>query len=392
MVVLSLLVAIGLTPRASGQPFSDCLSTVTNATLVIPSDVASELGPSGQTLSAGDQIAVFTDDGLCAGAGAWSEETLSIAAAGVNPVEEVGFEPGGAFQFRIWDASEEAVHASSAAYAPCEDDQPLCQSEGTYQQDMIYVVTALTASEDGGSGDEAVTVTDVTASTAQDPNVAANTIDNDRSTRWSAFGKGAWVQHTLSAETTLDRVGIAWYKGNVRRATFAIALSTDGSSWTTVYEGTSNGSTLHRETYTFKAAPARYVRITGYGNTQNRWTSITEVDVVEGGNRPLANKQLAMNTEFAPDESLPETFTLNANYPNPARHRTTIPYALPASAHVVLDVYDLLGRRVARPVDTAQPPGRYTATVDVSSWSSGVYIYRLRAGDEIRQGRLVVVQ
>jgi hypothetical protein len=342
----------------------------------------------------------------------------------VNSQEQVGFEAGDTFQFRIWDVSEETVYAPSATYASCNSAGPLCQDSNTYQQDMVFTITALNAAEDGGgdsggdgggdSGDSGggdsgggdsgggdgggdgggtvVTVTGVTASTEQDPNVATNTVDDNLSTRWSAWGEGAWIQHTLSAETTLDRVGIAWQYGDERRADFAIALSTDGSSWTTVYEGTSSGSTLDREYYTFEATPARYVRITGFGNTQNSWTSITETDVSGQSDQQPASKLLALETDSNVKKSLPETLTLEPNYPNPAHQRTTVTYGIPTAGRVVLEVYDLLGRRVARPVDTSQEPGRYNVTIDVSNWSSGVYIYRIQAGQEVRQSRMVVVQ
>jgi hypothetical protein len=309
-------------------------------------------------------------------------------------MDNAGFKLGDAFEFRIWDASEETVYVASASFASCDAAAPLCQESGTYQPDKIYTVTLLKASgNNDGDATEPVTVTDVVASSEQDPNVAARTIDNDLSTRWSTGGKGAWIRHALSAEITLDRVGIAWQHGDQRQADFAIALSTDGSSWTTVYEGTSSGSTLDREYYTFDATPARYVRVTGYGNTQNNWTSITEVDVTSQRNGASLNgDQLATATTLSLTESLPETFSVDPNYPNPARHQTTVSYALPSPAHVVMDVYDLLGRHLARPVDTSQRPGRYNVRIDVSNWSSGMYIYRIRADGEVRQGRMVVVQ
>jgi hypothetical protein len=388
MVLFSTL---GVAERSAAQYFSDCLSTWSNATVIIPSDVGSDLGGTSNTLSAGDEVAVFTEDGLCAGMGTWTGEHLAIAAAGVNEIDDVGFKPGDALAFRIWNTSEEIVYVASAAFASCADADPLCVDSGTYHQDKIYTVTQLEASDDASNGGDALTVIDVAASGEQAPNVASNTIDDNLSTRWSTGGKGAWIRHTLSAETTLDRVGIAWQHGDTRRADFTIALSTDGSSWTTVYEGTSSGSTLDREYYAFDATPARYVRITGYGNTQNNWTSITEVDVTGRENQPMTHKQLAVEATSPVDETLPETVSLDSNYPNPARHQTIIPYAIPTPTHVVLDIYDLLGRRVARPVDTSQEPGRYNARIDVSRWSSGVYIYRLRAGDAVRQGRMVVV-
>ncbi len=82
----------------------------------------------------------------------------------------------------------------------------------------------------------------------------------------------------------------------------------------------------------------------------------------------------------------PEDYVLHANYPNPVRYETTIAYELPEEAHVHLEIFDMLGRAVHVLVDQKQPPGRFSATWDGRSTSgapasSGVYMYRLTAGD-----------
>lgn len=401
--VALLLLVVGALQVVRGQPFSDCVTSISNATIIIPHEVVIGLVPPGDTPSAHDNIAVSTDEGRCVGAGRWTGDALVIAAAGRPDSTSPGLRPGDPLRFSAWDASANTMYALSATYADCPAGQPLCQSDGRYAPDRIVRVSGLEVIEaipDGAhAADPAdeetdpVTLTGVTASAAQTGNTASNTIDGDLATRWSARGHGVWIQYTLSAPTRLDRIGIAWLHGDRRRARFAIALSTDGASWTTVYDGTSSGSTLKPEDYAFDAEPARYIRITGYGNTWNVWTAITEVTLPMSGGTHAVNKQLALDARASgAAEPLPETLLLEPNFPNPARDRTTIAYGVPTPGHVLLEVYDLLGRRVARPVDAPHAPGRYEALIDVSRWSSGVYIYRLRAGSDVRQRRLVVVQ
>ncbi|MFI7678752.1 polysaccharide lyase family 7 protein [Actinophytocola sp. NPDC049390] len=126
---------------------------------------------------------------------------------------------------------------------------------------------------------EPVAVRSVIAS-GDDGNVAANTLDGDLSTRWSDEGNGVWIRYDLGAETTLGSLAIAWHNGDERRATFEVQTSSDGTSWATVVNRrTSSGTTRQAETYDFVDRAARYVRVVGYGNTVNDWTSITEVDV-----------------------------------------------------------------------------------------------------------------
>ena len=64
--------------------------------------------------------------------------------------------------------------------------------------------------------------------------------------------------------------------------------------------------------------------------------------------------------------ALPERFELGANYPNPFNPSTMIPYQLPASMHVRLEVFNLLGQRVATLVDGEQPAGFHTASWDAT--------------------------
>jgi hypothetical protein len=129
------------------------------------------------------------------------------------------------------------------------------------------------------AADPPLTVTGVVAS-ADDGNVAANTLDNNLNTRWSAEGDGVWIQYDLGTTQTVGSVSIAWHKGDTRRNTFDVQASNDAATWTKVLNNkTSSGNTLQPQNYGFTATPARYLRITGHGNTSNDWTSITETTV-----------------------------------------------------------------------------------------------------------------
>jgi len=89
---------------------------------------------------------------------------------------------------------------------------------------------------------------------------------------------------------------------------------------------------------------------------------------------------------------VPERFKLYGNYPNPIRRSTTIRYDLPSERHVKLRVYDVLGRHVATLVDEAQKPGQKTVTWQAAEMASGVYVYRLTAGDQSDTGKMTIVR
>jgi cyanophycinase len=80
------------------------------------------------------------------------------------------------------------------------------------------------------------------------------------------------------------------------------------------------------------------------------------------------------------------------NYPNPFNPSTTIHYQISIHTHVTLTVFDLLGREVAALVDGMEDPGEKTATFDGSALASGVYFYRLKAGEFVQTRKLVLVR
>ena len=94
--------------------------------------------------------------------------------------------------------------------------------------------------------------------------------------------------------------------------------------------------------------------------------------------------------------ALPERFALGQNYPNPFNPSTIIPYQLAASSQVRLEVFNLLGQRIAMLVDGERPAGFHTAmwhATDAAGRAvgAGVYIYRMTVGVERQTGRMVLV-
>ena len=83
--------------------------------------------------------------------------------------------------------------------------------------------------------------------------------------------------------------------------------------------------------------------------------------------------------EDDPTPSVPMTYDLKQNYPNPFNPSTVIQYDLPASSHVTLAVYDILGRVVATPVDGIMSAGPQHIVFHARGLASGVYFYRLEA-------------
>ncbi len=89
---------------------------------------------------------------------------------------------------------------------------------------------------------------------------------------------------------------------------------------------------------------------------------------------------------------LPVSFSLEQNYPNPFNPSTTIRYGVPARSYVALAVFNALGQQVASLVQGEREAGYHEVMLDASGLSSGVYFYRLTAGDFMETRRLVVTK
>ncbi|MCH8556649.1 MAG: T9SS type A sorting domain-containing protein [Balneolia bacterium] len=101
-------------------------------------------------------------------------------------------------------------------------------------------------------------------------------------------------------------------------------------------------------------------------------------------------------TEFATSiqdgANVPHEFSLSPSYPNPFNPTTQIRYGLADASHVTLEVYNMIGQRVATLVNEQQTAGYHTVSFDGSRLSSGVYIYRILAGNFTATRKMTLVK
>ena len=91
-------------------------------------------------------------------------------------------------------------------------------------------------------------------------------------------------------------------------------------------------------------------------------------------------------------ELLPKEFALHQNYPNPFNPITTIEFSLPESRLVRLEVFDIVGRNVSTLINTQKEAGFHSVQFNGSGLSSGVYLYRIQAGDFVQVKKLLLVK
>ncbi|MCP4634681.1 MAG: T9SS type A sorting domain-containing protein [candidate division Zixibacteria bacterium] len=132
------------------------------------------------------------------------------------------------------------------------------------------------------------------------------------------------------------------------------------------------GTSTAEDTATFGfTIPASFGRVMG------EWTTVDWRDLFNGG---------------ITIEPLPISYDLSQNYPNPFNPTTTINYQLPKDCDVTLEVYNLLGQRVATLVDGYVGAGYHTVDWNAATYSSGVYFYRLQADNFQQVKKMMLVK
>ena len=230
-------------------------------------------------------------------------------------------------------------------------------------------------------------------------------LSTNNGTSWTPVNSGLTNTYVLS-------LGVSGTNLIAGTAMGGIYLSTNnGTSWTPVNLGltTSGGfwSFAVSGTNIFAGSFGGSVFLSTNNGTS--WTSVSEdlpgrivsALVVSGKNlfagtvwggvwrRPLSEMVTSVERTSM---DLPAQFSLGQNHPNPFNPSTTISFSVPSKLFVSLKVFDALGREVSNLVAEELPAGTYTRHWDAAALPSGVYFYRLQAGEYLETNRMVVLK
>ena len=199
--------------------------------------------------------------------------------------------------------------------------------------------------------------------------------------QWDDAGVG--ISHVLGIGDSL----YMWYTSGVKMT--GVAVSKDGiTNWK---KSAANPVLVPGVAWDAQRACAGTVLLVG--DTLHMW--------YDGWRTPYTSYQYSIGHAWSkvvvnsvPDgqRELPRQFMLAQNYPNPFNPSTTIKYELPKASEVRLSVYDLLGREVSVLVNEKRDAGVHEVKFNGANLASGVYFYRLRAGDFVQSKRLVLLK
>lgn len=126
---------------------------------------------------------------------------------------------------------------------------------------------------------ENLIILSASATNEQSGNPASNVLDGSLDTRWSSSVNGVQLTMELDSLATVTEVKIAAFAGNKRKAYFDLETSIDGSVWTSHGSWETNGASLELQSMNIADSTAKYVRLTGHGNSSNGWNSFTEIEI-----------------------------------------------------------------------------------------------------------------
>jgi phosphatidylserine/phosphatidylglycerophosphate/cardiolipin synthase-like enzyme len=171
---------------------------------------------------------------------------------------------------------------------------------------------------------------------------------------------------------------------------------------------TGSGYILHHKYCVIDAEDPAWspVTITGSHNWSNSAETSNNENTLIIQDHPIANLYLqeftaryyqyggsdTIRVGVDAQETLPLTTRLEQNYPNPFNPSTTITIALAEKAHVLLRVYDLLGREVAMLYDGPLSAGTASFRFDARGLASGAYLVRMQAGGVTATRRILLVR
>jgi hypothetical protein len=188
-----------------------------------------------------------------------------------------------------------------------------------------------------------------------------------------------WAGPPILTGNLTNRVKIEWQTLSEIN-TYRFYAQRQGQTWETIDSVNAGGTSLSIRQYA----------VTDPNVTAGTWVyRIKEVDL-DGSIHysPTVSTTLLANG----GNPVVTAYALEQNYPNPFNPSTTIQYALPNAANVKLTVFNMLGEETATLVNETRPAGIHTVQFDGSRLASGLYFYRLQAGQYVEMKKLVLIK
>jgi hypothetical protein len=340
LLILGLAVEIILPAEAQTNFKQNCITNGANNANVVVDQTLSPSLDGNESLAAGDTLVAYTDDGRCAGYEVWTgNDDVSFSVAGPNAAtddpDRQGYASDETLKLKIFDASEDQYtdYESNISFTPCSEvGVGLCENEGTYTPDVVYVVEGLSSS--------ALPV---------------------ELTAFEALRSG-------------ENVTLGWRTASeTNNSGFEVQHRRDGESWSTLTFVEGAGTTTNPQSYRYQTDELKY------GTHKFR---LTQVD--RDGSQ---SKSETVNVQF----SLISAYEISKVSPHPVQRTASLDLTVKNKQRVTVRVYDLLGREQGVLLSKTLPADQTESLrLDASRLPSGQYFLRIE-GESFRETRRMTV-
>ncbi len=181
---------------------------------------------------------------------------------------------------------------------------------------------------------------------------------------------------TFTASVNSDDIILNWSTSSeINNSGFLIERSKNNGEWTSEGFVTGNGTTGKENFYTF----------TDRNLNQGRYTyRLKQTDFNGNFEYFTLNQELIINAAIE--------FSLNQNYPNPFNPTTVISYQLAYSSNISIIIYDALGKELKTLVNEMKIAGNYKVQFDGTDYPSGIYYYRIKAGNFEQVKKMMLIK
>jgi len=248
----------------------------------------------------------------------------------------------------MWDLYDETYGADAVEFIDYLIDLYFPDGRPETDNDSCYEIDILSA--------------EASSYEADSTNDADNAIDGDASTRWAASGDGEYIIFDLGEEYSICDMQLDFYENASRNYTFDVEVSRDNLTYAPVFQSITNSTTTDLFDDYVLSRNARYVKITGYGNTTNDWNAIEEFKL-------YTTEDTLSNDIF--DVVANDDVTL---YPVPAKNVMSISGL--SNNEADLEIYDISGALITSFTSDI-------SEIDTSFLPNGVYFIKIfRSGVE----------
>lgn len=224
------------------------------------------------------------------------------------------------------------------------------------------------------SNAQELSISTVTASNSESPNVPDNIIDNNLDTRWSSEGDAQWIQFDLNKVSFLSYIELAFHEGDTRQSYFDVQASVDNTNWNTLLRnqsscGYSSDNQIYEIASDHTSTAYSYIRVIGNGNSINNWNSYTEFKVYGYNTVGIENINFENNKK---DIKI---------YPNPTFGHVKIE----TNGNSTIKIFDQTGRKVHEQYYTEK---LISLTCD---YKRGIYIVQVIDNDNIEYKAKLII-